>query len=237
MVVPPRWTQADGTVYVAPQGGLRDNRLVFRVCRIQQLTIASFFHFGFISGSRWADNHVTEDEPREIQDRIDNILPKYLEDVFGKDFSLDAVVLNSGLWDLVAISFYDDWEEKMRTLNQTNNHWHMQANAVANSLEAQVPNAALVWRNLPDVAEERSKKQVYGPQRMSAFTFDRVKVMNDVGVSFAESRQWPILDWRGPLLPLGSSALQSDGFHVDQKGWKLLMNRILNAVMEHQKVV
>jgi hypothetical protein len=72
---------------------------------------------------------------------------------------------------------------------------------------------------------------------MSAFTFDRVKVMNDVGVSFAESRQWPILDWRGPLLPLGSSALQSDGFHVDQKGWKLLMNRILNAVMEHQKVV
>jgi hypothetical protein len=240
-VFPPRWTLPSGEIQEAPPSvpnSWRESyRLSFRACSYENLTVASFFHFGFITANKWwAKSHTSEGEPKETLDRIENVLPKYLDDVFGKGYSLDAIVINSGLWDLHGISFSDHHEEQLKSLNQTNNSWHFQGNKVAESLERQFPTTPIVWRNMPTVHEEVSRRERKPRQKISPFELRHVELMNEVGISFAKSRNWPILDWRGPLLPLGASALKPDGFHVGVVGWNLFLNRILNAVMdEHWK--
>ena len=57
--------------------------------------------------------------------------------------------------------------------------------------------------------------------------------MNEMGVAFAESRNWPVLDLRGSLSPLGASVLQ-DNVHMNQIGRKFYLNRILNALVDHE---
>jgi hypothetical protein len=226
-IFPPRWTLPNGDIQVAPpfvpnKRG-ESYRLNFRACSYGNLTVASFFHFGFINGSKGiANSHTSAGEPREILDRIDNVLPKYLDDVFGKGYSLDAIVINSGLWDLHGMS--GNREEQLKAWSQTNSSWNFQAKMVAEILEHQVPSTPIVWRNMPSV---------HGSDR---FQVQHVELMNEVGISFAKSRNWRILDWRGPLLRLGASAVLPDGFHVGVVGRNLFMNRILNAVMdEHWK--
>ena len=215
--IPPRWTLPDGTIHTAPRKTMQ-----FRVCRIGEMRIANFFIFGFSrSVYRWP-NHSAEGEPVDVLDRVNDILPKYIEDAFGKDYAIDLVVINTGLWDLLASYKAKDPSAKLETLKQTNSLWHTRANSVADSLEALLPTTPIWWRNMPPVV------------RFFRFQIQEVDFMNDVGVAFAASRNWPVLDLREPLQPLGASAVKKDGFHMNEKGWKLYLNRMLNALVEHQ---
>ena len=220
-VFPPRWKLPNGTIHSAPKPTAQGNRnLHFRACRLGQLMIASFFHFGFTPGGKIIDGHSSEGEPWDVLERIDNILPKYIEDVFGKDFEIDLVVVNSGLWDVRAGLFLS---EDAETLHGNISQWNVRANSVADSLEALIPTASIIWRNLPFVRRTITKR------RFTTFQQD-VKVMNEIGVVFAESRDWPVLDLRGTLWPLGASILQDDA-HMNPIGRKLYLNRVLNALV------
>ena len=185
--------------------------------------IASFFHFGFTPVEKLMDGHSSEGEPLDVIERIDNILPKYMEDVFGKDVGIDIVVINSGLWDLFSGIFrsYDP-----ETLIQNVSQWHTRANRVANCLEALMPTSSIIWRNLPDVRNRVTNQSFTTYQ-------EEVKLINDMGVAFAESRNWTVLDLRGSLSPLGASVLQ-DKVHMNQIGQKFYLNRILNALVDHE---
>ena len=181
--------------------------------------IASFFHFGFTPVENLMDGHSSEGEPLDVIERIDNILPKYIEDVFGKDVGIDIVVINSGLWDLFSGIFRSNDPE---TILQKVSQWHTRANRVANSLNALMPTSSIIWRNLPDVRNTVPKRGFTAYQ-------EEVKLINEMGVSFAESRNWPVLDLRGSLSPLGVSVLQ-DEIHLNHIGQKFYLNRILNAL-------
>jgi hypothetical protein len=221
-VFPPRWSLPNGTIHSAPKPTLGNRNLHFRACRLGQLMIASFFHFGFTPGGKIIDGHSSEGEPWDVLERIENILPKYIDNVFGKDFEIDMVVINTGLWDVRAGLFLSNDPE---TLHQNISQWNVRANRVATSLEALIPTASILWRNLPFVRRTITKR------RFTTFQ-DDVKLMNEIGVSFAESRHWPVLDLRGTLWPLGASVLQDDA-HMNPIGRKLYLNRILNALVEN----
>jgi hypothetical protein len=233
-MVPPRWTLPNGTLHANITITHDNERLIqTRVCRVGKLTVANFFHFGFIPGSTiWSTFHIVEGEPITIQERIDNVLPKFLEDVFGEDYSVDFVVLHSGLWDLISMSYNDNCDEELSCLKQSNGTWYTAANAVARSLQRNIPDAKILWRNLPSADDSVTRDIVVGDSHIPRpFTFDLIKLVNDLGVSFAKSRSWPVLDLRLPLLQLGPHAFVQDGLHFNQRGWDLYMNRLLNAVM------
>ena len=218
-VVLPRWSTPDGKIHSAPRPQQGNRNLHFRTCRVGQLMIASFFHFGFTPVEKIMDGHSSEGEPLDVFERIDNILPKYIEDVFGKDVGIDIVVINSGLWDLFSGIFRSN---DPGTLIQNVSQWHTRANRVANSLEALIPTSSIIWRNLPDVRNRVTNQSFTTYQ-------EEVKLINEMGVSFAESRNWPVLDLRGSLSPLGVSVLQ-DEIHLNHIGQKFYLNRILNAL-------
>lgn len=235
-VIPARWVESNGTEMTAPIGSsTRDERHNFRVCRAGRLTVANFFHFGFIGGSKWAYGHVSNGEPIDVLDRIENMLPRFMKDAFGtQQVQLDSLVINSALWDLLAISYQTNWKDEIRSLPDTCNTWHRRAREVGDKLQALAPNAPIIWRNAPHVGSNQEKHTSEG-QQVVPFTSSNVKLINNIGTAFAHTQHWPVLDLRGPLLPLAGSALKQDGFHINQKGWKLYLNRILNAIMTYPK--
>lgn len=172
-------------------------------CRIGNLIVANFFHFGLMGHHKLADQHTDrkESEPVSIIERIKGMLPFFIEDAFGSiswhDVTDDVrtVVINSGLWDLLAISTHETWREEVKTL-AANKIWAQRAEDVSTAIHSAVLNSSkntnIFWRNLPGVIESRTKTREYihVGAYTNPFTEKMVEDMNDVGESVARGLGW-----------------------------------------------
>lgn len=234
-VVRPRWTDIGSpTIIRSTTSDKSDNLLV---CTIGNLTVANFFHFGLIGHHRLADNHVSfkDDEPTKT-DRIQRMLPYFVRDAFASSLDkiqLNAIVLNSGLWDLLAIATHESWREELSTL-LSNRNWGEQVYNLTETIRNILPTSEIIWRNMPDVVEERTKHRdiIQVGALTNPFTSKHVEWMNHVGTVTAKDLGLPILDWRGSLVQGELELLTDwDGFHIRKAGLDVYINRILNFIM------
>ena len=232
-LIQPRWTLPNKTTIRSSGVSMQ------RVCKVGNVQIANFFHFGFVYPvSHLVTEHasLSEGEPIRSPARFQQVLPNLLEDAFGGPNNQEEepliVVMNSGLWDMLALAKFENWQ--FNTPQFISNGTWAERLVSAAAVVQNVTNASLlVWRNVPDVVESRTEKFEYilKGALTNPFTHNTSRLLNDAGVRVAKGLGWPILDLRGSIAGREEELIDFGGWHIHKGGIDVYLNRILNTVV------